>query len=554
LETALQESAERSTTLEAALQGKEEQRAALETALQESEERSTALEASLQEKEEQRAALETALQESGERSTALEASLQEKEEQRATLETSLQESGERSTALEASLQESEESRKQQAKVFDAERSRWEQTRQEWEEKLREAEERDAANLQSAIREVEDRYGRIREENQEKDAQLEQIGLDLQQLKEDIENLESELSAEKLRYRRVSQISSVGIVVTTMEGRVLECNDSAARLFGYTGAEDALSQTEEGKSFRIFAFQGSLGERLRREGRLENIEWSSLSRDGRLIRLQEDALLVEDPAGDSPRIERVLTDITRIYELSEEIRRIRKVESTGDFLAAAVKNLKNICESLAESSKLLKDNPDDRNIIQKVAETLLKDANRGSKNVRQFLSISAKTERVPTVVNLCEILTDNDAVLHSLVGENIDLQIHSSLDGSLITADRQETIKLISNLVVSSMKTLPLGGTVSIDTENIEIDASSSEYPDNIPSGTFVLMTISADGCEVLPERRMSFNKSVMDRIGGWIFTTNDPQTGNVHRLYFPRVESFAGTILEPDTSEPESSD
>ena len=146
------------------------------------------------------------------------------------------------------------------------------------------------------------------------------------------------------------------------------------------------------------------------------------------------------------------------------------------------------------------------------------------------------------------------MLRSLVGENIDLQIHSSLDERLITADRQETIQLISNLVVSSMKTLPLGGTVSIDTQNMEIDASSSEYPDNIPSGTFVLMTISADGCEVLPERRMSFNKSIMDRIGGWIFSTNDPQTGNVHRLYFPRVESFAGiATIAPDTSDPESS-
>ncbi|MBN2320513.1 MAG: PAS domain-containing protein, partial [Acidobacteria bacterium] len=533
------------TALEAALQEEKEQRAAMETSLKEAEERRRQQNEIL---DTERAGWEQSRQE-------LEQRVREVEAQRAAVQAILRETEEKQAALETLLQEAEESRKQQAEVFDAERSRWEQSRQEWDEKLREAGEQHAANLQSTVRDMEDRYNRICEENQAKESQLEEIGRELQQLKEDIENLQSALSEEKLRYQKVSQISSVGVVITTLEGRVLECNDSAARLFGYAGAEDALSQADDESNFRIFTYQGTLGERLRREGRLENIEWSSLSLDGRLIRLREDALLLEDSEGDNPRIERVLTDITQVYRLSEEIRRIRKVESTGDLLAAAVKNLKNICESLADSSKLLKENPDDGNTIQQVAEKLLKDADRGAKNVRQFLSVSAKTDRVPAVVNMNEILADNDPVLRSLVGENIDLQIHSLSDRSLITADRQETVQLISNLVLSSMKTLPLGGTVSIETENIEVDASTSEHPDNLPSGTFVLVTISADGCDVLPERRMSYNKSIMDRIGGWISTTNDPQTGNVHRLYFPRVESFAGrTTLASDGTGTESSE
>jgi signal transduction histidine kinase len=265
--------------------------------------------------------------------------------------------------------------------------------------------------------------------------------------------------------------------------------------------------------------------------------------------------LEDSAGEVPRIERVLTDITRIYELGEEIRRIRKVEPTGDLLAAAVKSLKNLCESLAESARLLKENPDDAKTIQQVADKLLKDASRGSKHVRQYLSVSGKTDRKPLLFNLGDILAENETVLRSLAGENIDLQIHCSPEMGLITTDRKETVQLISNLVVNNIKTLPLGGTVIIETENIEVDASTSEHPEEVPSGTFVLMKISADGFEVLPERRMSFNKSIVDRIGGWISTTHDPQTGNMHRVYFPRVEAFAGANIPAlDASEPESSD
>jgi PAS domain S-box-containing protein len=391
--------------------------------------------------------------------------------------------------------------------------------------------------------MENRYNRNSEDYQAKESQLEEIRLTMQNLKSDMESLQSELSEAKLRYQRVSQVSSIGVVVTTVEGRVLECNASAARIFGYSGIEDALSQTDDDRCFSLYSFQGTLGARLQQEGKLENIEWSSLSRDGRAIRLRENAILLEDSSGVPTRIERVLTDITQVHKLSEEIRRIRKVEATGDLLSAAVKSLKNLCESFTQCGRLLKDSPEDSKTVRQVAETILKDANRGSKHARQLLSVSMKTDRIPAVVNLNEILAENVAVLHSLVGEDIDLQIKCPPGMSLITADRQEIIQLISNFVVSSLKNLPLGGIVAIETENIEIDASISEHPEEIPSGTYVLMTISVDGCEVHPERRMTFNRTIVDRMGGWIETTHDPQSGNIHKVYFSRVEEFAGRII-----------
>ena len=550
VQSLLQEDKEKKATLERALEEKEEQRASLEFALREAQENQNKTKDDL-------IADHSRLQKSRQE---LEQKVREGQEQREAVQSKLQETEEARAGLEMSLREAQENRNQQAEGFNAERSEWERTCQELDEKLREAEEKQAESIQTAVQEAETRYTLICEESRIKELRLEEIKKRMEQLKSEVEILQTALSNEKIKYHKLSRTSSVGTVVTTIEGQVLECNDFAARMFGYTGAEDALSQKDEENRFRIFSFQGTLAERLRREGELENIEWSSLGRDGRMIRLRENALLVDGPAEDSPagessRIERVLTDITRIYQLNEEIRRIRKVESTGDLLAAAVKNLKNICESLAESSRLLRDNHEDTGTVQQVAETLLKDANRGLKQVRQFLSVSSKSERIPTVANLNEILSDNDAVLRSLVGENIELQIKLTEGTSLITVDRQEAIRLISNLVVNSVKTLPLGGTISIETENIEIDASaSSDHPEGIPSGTCVLMTIGADGCDVLPERRMEFNKSIVDRIGGWISTTSDPQSGNIHRVYFLRVEAFGGrTTVATHVSEPEGS-
>jgi PAS domain S-box-containing protein len=522
----------------------DEQRAEMKITMQEAGEQLTAIEKSLRESEEKRKQQAEAF--NTERSQwerikqELEQKARETDEQQAGLRGTLQGSEGQQTALETALRESEEKQKQLAEANEIERSQWEQTRLEWEQRLRQSEEQHSAQLQKTIQEAEDRYGRIFEESRSKESQLEELRQRVQQLKSDLHELQSEFSKGRLGHQRLLENTSAGILQTTLEGRVLDCNETAARMFGYDGIKEAMSQTDENKVFSIYSYQGIFKERLLQEGRLENIEWSSLDRNGRLIRFRENAVLMKNPKGEGFLVERVLTDRTQFYMLHEENRRMRKVGSTTDLVGAAVKNLNNLCESLAQCGKLLKDAPDDGNSVRQVAEKLLKDATWGSKHAHQFFEASMKADQNPAVINLNEILSENDTLLHNLVGEDIDLQIMCSPDLSLVMAERQKMIQLISNFVVSSLKILPLGGAVTIETENVEIDESVRGQSSEIPPGIYVRMTISIDGCEILAERRLTHNKSIVDRMGGWIETLNDPQSGNMYKIYFPRIEAFAG--------------
>ena len=522
----------------------EEQLAGLQTALEESGGKQAALETALREAEENGKKAAKAFNEERARweqmNRELERRTRETEEQLAGQKATLQGSEDQQTALETALRESEEKQKQLTETYEVERSRWEQTRLEWEQRLQQSEEQYSARLQQTIQETEDRYGRIFEESQAKESQLEELRQRVQQLKLELHELQSEFSKGKLGHQRLLKNTSAGILHTNLEGRVLDCNDTAARMFGYDGIKEAMSQTDENKVFSVYSYQGVFKERLLQEGRLENIEWSSLDRNGRLIRFRENAVLMKNPKGEGFLVERVLTDRTQFYMLREENRRMRKIGSTSDLVGAAVKNLNNLCESLSQCGKLLKEAPDDGNSVRRVAEKLLKDATWGSKHAQQFFEASMKADQNPAVINLNEILSKNDTVLHSLVGEDIDLQIICSPGLSLVMADRQKMIQLISNFVVSSLKILPLGGTVTIETENVEIDASTCGQSSEIPSGTYVQMTIKLDGCEILPERRLTHNQSIVDRMGGWIESMNDPQSGNMYKIYFPRIESFSG--------------
>ena len=303
--------------------------------------------------------------------------------------------------------------------------------------------------------------------------------------------------------------------------------------------DHVLQADEGAAFSLYPYGGILGTRLEREGILRNVEWSLLNREGVLVRFQENAILAEKSPDGSPRVERIVTDITRVFRMEEEIRRIRQAEVSGDALSSAVHSLKRLGDSLDRSGTLLKDSAGDRETVEQVAETLLKDADRSSKHVRQLLSMTTRTDRTPAVADLKEILAENGALLHSLAGKDIDLDIDCSPERSLIMADRQEIIQLMSNFIVSFLKTLPLGGAVSVTTENVEVDASASGHPPDVPSGMYVRMTIREDGYDVHYEKPSRFSRMIVGRMGGWLDSAGDPQGGNLHTIYFPRVLAFA---------------
>ncbi len=499
--------------LEQKLQAAEEQRSMLDAVLQEAQSGHVQLEENFSA---ERSEWDLARQD-------LEQKLRAVEEQRSLQDTVLQETQSKINQLEATLK--------------TERSQWDLARQELEKKLEAPEKNHSEELQRALGDAESRIAAILDENRLLSTQMEEVRLEIEQLKAERDKLSAQLTKTHLQYQRLSQVSTVGLATATLDGQVLECNDAAAQMFGYAGAEEALAASDD-DAFRIYAFEGILAARLQQEGRLDCVEWSSLGRDGRLVRLQENARLVEVSTGESPLVERVLTDITKIHRLGEEIRRTRRMESTGNLAEATVRSLKSLCTSLENCGNLLMGAPEDADAVRQTAETLLKNVRRGIKHSRQYLSISGKAERIPGLLNLNETLSDNEHLLHSLAGDDIDLQLLLSPGKALVTADQQELIQLISGLVASSREALPLGGSVTIETANAEVDKAINGHPAEAQPGIYIQMTVSADGCVVHPERRIASNRMIVERLGGWMATTNNTDRGNLHQVYLPRVEQF----------------
>ena len=128
--------------------------------------------------------------------------------------------------------------------------------------------------------------------------------------------EEALRRSESRYRTLYERNPAGFFRSTPDGRILECNEAFARIYGFDSPGEVLDvhardlyPTEKDRTLSL--------ERLFRERTIVNQECPGRRRDGELIWVLESCSIVEDP-GRGPFIEGTCIDITDRKRAEEEI--------------------------------------------------------------------------------------------------------------------------------------------------------------------------------------------------------------------------------------------
>jgi PAS domain S-box-containing protein len=129
----------------------------------------------------------------------------------------------------------------------------------------------------------------------------------------------ELQSAEERYRHLFERSLAGIIRTTMDGRILECNLASARFFGFATCEELQASSMLDRYFDPADRKNFLA-LLRKEKSLTNHEECLRKRDGSKVWLLGSANLVE-PADGGPAIaEKTFVDITERKNAEELFRK------------------------------------------------------------------------------------------------------------------------------------------------------------------------------------------------------------------------------------------
>jgi PAS domain S-box-containing protein len=370
--------------------------------------------------------------------------------------------------------------------------------------------------------------------------------------------EQALMASEERYRMLFERNLAGVYRTTPDGRILDLNEACARMFGYASRQEAMAHTLWDVSPSVAEMQ-MLITLVQKQKTFTRLEVCLRRIDGRPVWVLAGASLIEDEQGKPASIEGTLIDITERKRLEEQLRQSAKMEAVGRLAGGVAHDFNNLLTAVLGYSDLLLERLPAASPLWRYAAEVKKAGERASSLTRQLLAFSRQQVLAPQVLNLNTVVADMHEMLRRLIGGDIELV--TSLEPQLgnVKADPGQIEQSILNLAVNARDAMPEGGTLKIETANIElndgVDVLIFEQP-GVRRGKYVMLAVNDSGRGMDAETQtlifepffttkgrdkgtglgLSTVYGIVKQSEGYIAVQSEPGQGATFKVYLPRVE------------------
>jgi PAS domain S-box-containing protein len=253
------------------------------------------------------------------------------------------------------------------------------------------------------------------------------------------------------------------------------------------------------------------------------------------------------------------DITDRKQLEEQLRQAQKMEAVGRLAGGIAHDFNNLLMVIQGYSDLLVERLPDGDPLRRNAEQIQMASQRASSLTRQLLAFSRKQMLAPKILNVQSVVAEMEKILRRLIGEDVQLETSSVPDLGLIRADRSQIEQVILNLAVNARDAMPQGGRLTIETANVELDASYSHPPAVLSPGRYVMLAVTDNGCGMDAETQahvfepffttkekgkgtglgLATVYGVVKQSGGYVWVYSEPGRGTSFKIYLPRIEETA---------------
>ena len=366
-----------------------------------------------------------------------------------------------------------------------------------------------------------------------------------------------------RFISIYQSSKDAIAYSTLDGLLLEVNDSFVKLTGCAREElltktyQTLTPTEYRKR------EAEIVQKIIRTGEPAEYEKEFLRKDGSRVAVSLTVFIVKGPRGRLGGLAAIIKDITERKSLESQLRQAQKMEAIGQLtggIAHDFNNLLTVINGYSELTlQLLKADDPLRSNLEQIKEA----GERAASLTRQLLAFSRRQVLEPKVLDLNAVVTNLEKMLTRMIGEDIDLVATLTPGLGRVKADPGQIEQVIMNLAVNARDAMSNGGRLTIETANMELDENFAQRHVVVKPGRYVMLAVSDTGCGMDAEtQRRIFEPffttkeigkgtglglatvyGIVKQSGGSIWVYSEVGQGTTFKVYLPRVEEEPDAVL-----------
>jgi nitrogen-specific signal transduction histidine kinase/CheY-like chemotaxis protein len=273
-------------------------------------------------------------------------------------------------------------------------------------------------------------------------------------------------------------------------------------------------------------------------------------------------------------EGLVEDLTERRQAEEALRaaegrllQAAKLEAVGRLAGGVAHDFNNLLGVIMGYADLMARRLPPEDPLRRNVQEIQKAAERASNLTKQLLAFSRRQVLQPRVLDLHQTLREVESMLQRLIGEDVALVTVLREDVGRVKADPGQIQQVLMNLAVNARDAMPEGGTLTVETTNVDLSEDYARRHLGVVPGPYVQLAVSDTGVGMTPEVQAHIFEpffttktpekgtglglatvyGIIKQSGGNIWVYSEPGRGTTFKVYLPRVDETApaNVLVDP---------